>query len=226
MEIETKLRAGLAELDELSRYEYHENLDKVLSLDHGDQDVESALRVARLIGVVIKQPFAERVERNEPSFRTGAYREWLLIDEGSFKKQEGKMIWQARLLEELAQEMNFSSTYQLASYAHYESGFFECLAKSVRKHVCSDLPSGRKVKDAVARARSPLKHEATASRDVIAGTAGASIAAALMSAVPFLGIVGAPVIAGIVLILYKIGIDAFCEWVSTDNFRPNDSGPN
>ena len=33
-----------------------------------------------------------------------------------------------------------------------------------------------------------------------------------MQAAPILGVVGAPVIAGFVLIVYRIGMDGFCEW--------------
>jgi hypothetical protein len=32
---------------------------------------------------------------------------------------------------------------------------------------------------------------------------------------PHLGIMGAPVIAGIVFIIYTIGINAFCSWASS-----------
>jgi len=43
------------------------------------------------------------------------------------------------------------------------------------------------------------------------------VASFLIAHVPVLGMVGAPVIAGSVLLFYRIGADAYCEWVKTLN---------
>jgi hypothetical protein len=40
----------------------------------------------------------------------------------------------------------------------------------------------------------------------------ATLGAALAFHVPWLGIAGAPVITGVVIILWMIGSDAFCSW--------------
>ena len=50
--------------------------------------------------------------------------------------------------------------------------------------------------------------------EVIVGSAGLSLGVILIQNVPALAFVGAPVIAGLVVIIYLIGVDAFCEWVN------------
>jgi hypothetical protein len=44
---------------------------------------------------------------------------------------------------------------------------------------------------------------------------GTALGTLLVQSVPVLGMVGAPVIAAIVVMLYAVGIDAFCKWVKS-----------
>ena len=44
----------------------------------------------------------------------------------------------------------------------------------------------------------------------------------LVQSIPVLGIMGAPVIAGMIFIMYSIGIDAFCSWASSRALREYD----
>jgi|HubBroStandDraft_6_1064221.scaffolds.fasta_scaffold556339_1 hypothetical protein len=46
----------------------------------------------------------------------------------------------------------------------------------------------------------------------LVGTGGLTLGVYLVHAVPALRMAGAPVIAGVVLILYVLGVDAFCQW--------------
>jgi hypothetical protein len=58
----------------LAQKEYHEPLTEVAL---GPEDDEKRLlRVGRLIGVVLKQPFAVEKKLDAPSIYTRAYREW------------------------------------------------------------------------------------------------------------------------------------------------------
>ena len=45
-----------------------------------------------------------------------------------------------------------------------------------------------------------------------------------MANIPILGIIGAPVIAGMLLITYKIGIEAFCQWSKEKDLRKETGG--
>ena len=48
--------------------------------------------------------------------------------------------------------------------------------------------------------------------EIIVGSGGLTIGVVLVQSVPILGIVGAPVIAAVIIILYTLGVDAFCKW--------------
>jgi hypothetical protein len=64
-----QVRAALAELDKLSRSEYGLELQTLL-LDKGSQ---SAVRLQRLTGIALKQPFAQREEAKQPGVTQARY---------------------------------------------------------------------------------------------------------------------------------------------------------
>ena len=41
---------------------------------------------------------------------------------------------------------------------------------------------------------------------------GANLEVYLVHAIPLMGVVGAPAVAGFVLILYRLGVEGFCDW--------------
>lgn len=59
--------------------------------------------------------------------------------------------------------------------------------------------------------------------EVIVSATGLALAGLLVANIPILGIIGAPVIAGLLLIIYKIGIEAFCQWSKEKDLRKADS---
>ena len=73
---EDALKEGFAELDLLAKAEYRQSLEEVLQ----DSDSQrGAARVGRLVGVLIKQPFAKSQALPQPSAGTAAYRGWDLL---------------------------------------------------------------------------------------------------------------------------------------------------
>jgi hypothetical protein len=60
-----ELEAALRELDHLAREEYHASLPEVVTRS-GDNDEARLVRVGRLIGVMLKQPFATPRDLSEP----------------------------------------------------------------------------------------------------------------------------------------------------------------
>jgi hypothetical protein len=69
---QAELEAGVAELDSLARREYGVSLEQLLSgPDRGEKQFQ---RLSRLIGVTLKQPFADPIELEQPSPYTGALR--------------------------------------------------------------------------------------------------------------------------------------------------------
>jgi hypothetical protein len=82
----------------------------------------------------------------------------------------------------------------------------------LHKYICGDEAIRKKVKDAI---KASLKMEGqlnTLTPEAIVGAGGLTLWVYLVQSVPALGMVGAPVIAGIVVILYVLGVKAFCQW--------------
>jgi hypothetical protein len=221
---ESELISGLSSLDILAREEYREPLANIL--DSPDSH-DNFVRIGRLIGVVLKEPFAVPHTLPEPSHRTRAYRAWELVGEVAFEKELRQPIWQTRALKQIKNEIAAEEPYYgrcteygFAQYAQDEIGFFGFFARSLRKYICGDKEIRTRVDKAVKDAATLRADIPTLAPESIVGIGGLSLGAYLVQHVPILGIVGAPVIAGVVVILYSIGIDSFCQW--TDQLRTNE----
>jgi hypothetical protein len=205
------VREGFVQLGELAQSEYQQTLAQIA--EDGDAQ-RAAMRVGRLIGVEMKKPFAVPTTLTHASTFTGAFVAWNLVSEEKFLSVEADNLWQTQLIEKLRQDLDpseplFSSNYGFAQFARYERGYFFFLARSVRKYLCGD----KDLKDKVDKARSENKIP-NVSPEVLVGSGGLAIGVELVKLAPVLSVVGAPVIAGLVLILYMIGMDAFCQWTS------------
>jgi hypothetical protein len=213
------LKSGFAELEALAIREYHQSIAEILA----DPDPEhSSLRIARLIGVSIKEPMADARELARPSSYTTAYRAWDLKSREAVEALALSRAWQYlvfdRVREELSREdsyiATFNTTYSFATYAQHETGFFSLFARVLRKYICADREIRKKVDEAF-RAYSRLGGRVKApTPEAIVGVGGLTLGTYLVQNIPILGIAGAPVIAGVVLIVYTLGIDAFCHWAS------------
>ena len=212
--LENAVRAGFDELNELSLSEYRLTLTDVMNGD------DAAERMGRLIGVSLKEPFADPVILSEPSVHTAAYRAWELRPEGDFALQADS--WQFRALSEMRNRAEresgyqFESTYAFAAFLHHESGFFAEFSKNVRAYICGDKKIRQHVEQVLKKAGTATG--STLSKltpENVVALGGAALGAFLIHAIPILGYVGAPVIAGIVLILYTLGIKAYCSLTDT-----------
>ena len=215
MDIQT-LQTGFDELDLLSEAEYHESLQKVLSESDGHH---SAIRIGRLVGVLLKEPFSTSEPLSEPSYRTSAFRSWHLKGADEFAKPEKAATWQYHTLDQIRRELasDYSyyeniSVYDLARQAQFETGFFGCLAETLRKYICGDSEIREKVENALGAAGNSDKNLPTITPETIVGAGGLTLGVILVDTIPILGFVGAPVIAAVVVILYTLGVDAFCSW--------------
>ena len=131
-----------------------------------------------------------------------------------FNEPARQASWQYQVLAQLAKaEGQGWDAYHLALDAHHERGFFGYLARSTVKYVCGDAKIRREIKKAADDVRKSGITLTVASPDAVVGSAGLSLGILLVQHVPILGFVGAPVIAGFVLILYRIGIDAFPQFL-------------
>ena len=74
---EETLKRSFEELNQLSSDEYKASLIEIVR----DSDAQySAMRVGRLAGVLLKQPFAVRKDLPVPFGRTRAFHAWNLVD--------------------------------------------------------------------------------------------------------------------------------------------------
>ena len=216
---EAQLEEGFTELQKLAKGDYHQSLEEVLS-DHDERT--AFMRLGRLIGVSLKQPFATPMPmRSVEDSRSPSYRGWELARD-RFRRPDVQQTWQYRTLEALLHEApdgrRFASVEQLADDAHYERGFFTYLARSAHKYICGD-PAIRKEIDkhvrAAKKAGFSTKH---LTPEVLVQAGGLALGAYLVAHIPVFGFVGAPVVAGFVLVLYSIGSDAFCKYLE-DRFE-------
>jgi len=215
----TELEQSLRQLDTLADEEYHASLAEVVA-QPGDSDETRLLRVGRLLGVMLKQPFATSKALDAPSRYCGAYRAWELDSESAFALPQARSSWQYQALEALRSNPDVveslgwqpPSVYALAETAQSERGFFWYLAMSCRKYLCRESNLRGQVEREVQKAKRAGLDIRNVTPEVVVASGGLTIGASLVQTVPALGIMGAPVIAGIVFILYSIGIDAFCRW--------------
>jgi hypothetical protein len=209
---EKELQQGFITLNNLAKAEYHKSLEQLQT--DPTSTIDPSLQVGRLIGVMMKEPFAEPQDLPFPSTFTAAYRGWNLLGRERFDDPRVKASWQYELLQQLAAAEGFGNdSYSLADVAHYERGFFGYLGRSVAGYICGDPKIRGEVEKAVDDTRKAGFNISLQSPEAAVGTGGMILGAALIQHAPILGFVGAPVIAGLVLVVYRIGVDAFCEWM-------------
>jgi hypothetical protein len=211
---ETFVAKGFDELNKLSLEEYHQTLEEVLA-DGGEVAAE---RVGRLIGVLIKQPFAVKVDRSSATFKSRAYREWNLVLENEFRSLSYEDLWQYRLLNDylrpaaLQDDPKATDAYKTALYAQQESGFFGLLLKNVGGYICGDPEIRKIVDEAFKRLGKGTGISKAPTPESVVASGGLALGVYLVRIVPALGTVGAPVIAGLVTVIYVLGVQTFCEW--------------
>ncbi len=213
----TELREGLRSLNAMAAGEYHQSLNQV-AMDSDEH--RAAVRVGRLVGVILKEPFASARDRDTPSARSAAFKEWDLVRSAEeFATPERIATWQYKALEELktalvGEEPRLKgwSVYDFAIDAHNERGFFGYFARAVRHYICGNRRVRRNVRRAIKDARKGGVSITDMSPELVIASGGAALGTYLVTEVPFLGFVGVPVIAGLVVILYRLGVEGFCDW--------------
>jgi hypothetical protein len=177
---------------------------------------EGRKRYARLLGVLVKAPFA--VERpRPPSASTGAVfaMDWLSDTEVSARAQG---TWQLELMRSLLSDERqapvgaISPTEALMQFK-YESSLGKFVFAAFRRRICENPQTNKEVKAAIEQAKKAgvnLVEPTTAGISV--GTA-ALIAVALAQILPSAMVaVASPLIGGIALLLMQVGVEGFCDW--------------
>lgn len=151
---------------------------------------------------------------------TGAYRHWEL-QKDSFGTPGIENNWQYRALEALRTDADvlqslgkdkLETAAELAQAAHREAGFFACLAASLKKYLCGNPKIREEIEKIIKEGKAAGLNVSNATPEIIVLSGGTAVASYLITHVAFFGFLGAPVIAGLVLVIYKVGLDAFCHW--------------
>lgn len=104
------------------------------------------------------------------------------------------------------------SAYTFAVYAQEETGFFGYFAQAIRRYVCGDPVVRARLREAIDEARKNGVSVSETNPEVLVASSGAALGAYLVDIVPILGFAGVPVLAALVLILYRLGVEGFCGW--------------
>jgi endonuclease G len=216
------IQAGFVQLDQLARAEYHQSLKEIVE---GKDREKAAQRVGRLVGVLLKEPFAIPSNLKEKSRRSSAYRSWELKAQQDFEAAASTHPEAFKRLEWLRGElskqgMTTTDPYQLALEAQHESGFFALLMRALRGYICGDPKIRKMIDDAFTKIGKLGK---APTPETIIGAGGLTLGAYLVQLIPALGMLGAPVIAALILILYLLGSKAFCEWSGQLKTNENES---
>ena len=210
---EEEFKAGFQYISELSEQEYHKSLSDCISKPYAGSPFYG---VGRLIGVSIKEPFAVAKILDRPSTHSLSFRTWDLR-ESRLQEPSRRETWQYQTLEaicrELSQDGRTPTVLQLAEYAKHEMGFFGYLARSAARYICADAELRKKINKSVAEAKAAGFNPKHLRPEVLVQAGGLALGSHLITHIPVFAYVGAPVIAGFVLVLYSIGADAYCNYV-------------
>lgn len=195
-----KAEEGIEALSELCKVEYGPNINQLME-DTSITDEMRLLRIGRLIGITLKQPFADSHTVNPRNTKTWASRGWEVREEFHGFDDDFRLLtqfptesstWQYDVLNRLRGEEGYRSVPELMNAMNFERRFFSALARSFHKHVCGDANLCKQL------------HEAAGDTT--------TIAVLLVQALPLL-VVAPPVLGGFVLIVKKYGISEFCAWI-------------
>lgn len=203
------LEQGTHQLEALASEEYGQDLTSLLaSVD--DEFGTGRMYFGRLLGIILKEPFSQA--RSTPEL-AGARRRWDLISD-RFKDPGAQSSWQYQVIHALQQESldykeeRYSKLEQMVEEVKRETGFFWHVLRSIRKHVCADPQFAAQLRQAIDQA----KAEGSPASLPTASMAAATVATLLVTHVPWLAIAGAGLITGIIILIWRIGLDAFCSW--------------
>jgi hypothetical protein len=219
---EKTFESSLQELDKLAIEEYRASLGDLVKEDNDERRI---LRLGRLVGVTLKVSFATPVTLDYPSGITGAYRKWELNPE-AFRNPQVKELDEYKALEMLRTDKGVTEglgyepidAYDVATVAQSERGFFWYLASSSRGYLCGNTKLRNKINGEIQNAKRSGINLKNINPNLIVASCGLAIGNALVQNVPVLSVVGVPTMAALVLVIYSVGIDAFCQWTSEHRY--------
>jgi len=221
--IDTSPAMAAMTLEALSQRHYRRPLVDLL----GNVDMPLGRRqYARLLGVMLKEPFAIERKRRR-STATGAIiaLDWKADDE---LQRAVSGTWQFACMSTLMSEQQGRSLSQgeavqcLYNYK-YETSLGKFVFEAFRDRICGDPQKSKVIREALAAAK---KAGVSLTEPTVAGlSAGAAsvVAVAIGSLLSApLAAVCAPLVGGLSLLIIQTGVDGFCRWTRAVIEAPGD----
>src|SRR5260370_8214314 len=101
--------------------------------------------------------------------------------------------------------------------AYHERGFFRCLAQSAQRYICADPKLRKQIEKNVKQGKASGFNVRVFTPEQLVQAGGVALGSLLITHIPVLGLVGSPVIAVFVLLLYSLEINPFCKWFKNVN---------
>jgi hypothetical protein len=198
-----------------------------------DDDL-SRKQFARLLGVMVKQPFTVEVERRK-SAKTHSvialrWREEMLSGSRVAIRVLPKgteQTWQSGFLQALAKEEHPDMADEealrvLLQDAKYESRLGEHIFKAFRRYLCAGGRNARVIKEAIGKAKKKGSAKAKTKTELkradlsVGGMklqAASLIAVAVAHVLPTsIAIYASPLVGGMAFMLLEVGLEGFCGW--------------
>ncbi|SRR6266851_6060725 len=231
-----RARAGVENfaqaLTELSHRHYKRDGSELLQ-SLTDDDL-ARKQYARLLGVMVKQPFTVEVKRRK-SAKTHSvvalrWRDEVLSGPRAAIRvlPEGTpQAWQFGFLQALAKEerpdvADEEALRLLLQDAKYESRLGEHIFKAFRRYLCDVGPNAKAINEAVGKARKKAPEKAKTKTglkraDLSVGSmklqAASLIAVAVAHVLPAsIAVYASPLVGGMAFMLLEVGLEGFCGW--------------
>jgi hypothetical protein len=201
------------ELNAIAERHYGRSLADIL----GDvNDPLSKRQFARLLGVVVKLPFAMQIER-PPSKSTNAKIALKWMDDATIRPTASE-TWQFKFIQALisderGQPISEDKAFAELTHFQYESSLGKFLFQAFRNRICGDQQISKSMREAIEQAKKAGVRVAAPNVAGLSVGAASTISVAIATHLnPAIAAVGAPVIGVLALLILQIGVDGFCLW--------------
>jgi endonuclease G, mitochondrial len=220
----------IAMAGQLAHSEYDLSLSDLI--DALDSDL-GRLRYGRLLGVLVKMPFADCFPITDPhSSKTNARYAWTW-DENRLHDFSTHSIWQYALLKYLSENLYNIADAEPADvyrFVHYEGcvegRILKYVLNAAHNNICGNEDARRKIKAAVDEARKKGAKVADPSLTNFIATIG-GVTTTVVASCGGYGVALGPIAGGLAILISRIGLDAFCTWShdKLEELRETEKGP-
>jgi hypothetical protein len=212
------LLEGIENLQNLAQEEYRVDLNQLLQEFPSET---GTLRYTRLLGVMLKEPFASPANIAGGSRHSGAYRGWKW-EPDRILRPGSQELWQYRVIQALYNE-RFGRPAQdpvpddvlirfVQDEGATENRLSLILLRSIHQHVCGNETAKANIEEGIEEARRQGVSLTNPTPQALIPSAGLGVCGIIMTSVPFGPFLG-PLAGGLTIMVLNVGIDTFCTWL-------------